>query len=254
MTKYINAGLYGLIILMALSLKLHYRRADASQLTWILGPTATAVELLGGLTFEKEIDTSYLDAGRGVLIAPACAGVNFMIICFGAGSLAGMRRPNSPICKLRWIMLMPLAAYALTVAANALRIVLSIKCYYWEMAPMGLSPEGLHRMLGTTVYFFCLWLFYMLLHQNRIRRQKHRRDRPPAPARARRLPSYLKAGLVPLGGYWLVTVIVPVLNAGLTGGAPGMTGHIRAVIIVSLGLFGVLQVISTTVTILTRRR
>lgn len=245
--------LCGLIFFMALGLKLHYRTADAPQLAWILSPTAMLVEQLSGLVFVKEMDSGYLNAARGVLIAPACAGVNFMIVCFCIGSLAGLRRPDTMFRKLCWIALMPVVAFALTVITNALRIMLSIKCYYWDTTPWGLSPEELHRVVGTLVYFFCLWLFYMLLHQHRAGGRKYRQDPEQRFARMQTRPSFLRAGLVPLIGYWLVTVIIPVLNASIVGTDHDLTGHIRSVIIVSLGLFGLLQIILLAVKVLTTR-
>ena len=54
-------------------------------------------------------------------------------------------------------------------------------------------------------------------------------------------------------GYWLVTVIIPVLNASIVGTDHDLTGHIRSVIIVSLGLFGLLQIILLAVKVLTTR-
>jgi exosortase K len=246
--------LYGLILIMALALKLHYRAADAAELTWILAPTAMVVEQISGMAFEKEIDSGYLNAARGILIAPACAGVNFMILCFGLGSLAGLRRAAAMVYKLGWIMLMPAVAFALTVMTNALRIILSINCYYWDRLPLGLSAEGLHRVLGTLVYFFCLWLFYMVLHQNWSDGVPCRRYAAPRTVPVRALPPFLKAGLVPLGGYWLVTVIVPVLKAALTGRTRELSGHVCSVVVASLGLFVLLQTIPAAAKLLKRRR
>ena len=70
------------VLLCALTLKLYYSAASANQLRWILAPTTLFVELVSGVSFEFESHAGYISEDRSFLIAPSCAGVNFLITAF----------------------------------------------------------------------------------------------------------------------------------------------------------------------------
>jgi hypothetical protein len=79
-----------LTLLVAFGLKYHYSQARSDDLVWILGPTAVLVEQLSGIDFDKEAHTGYVNNEHRVIIAPACAGVNFFIIAFCMAVFCGI--------------------------------------------------------------------------------------------------------------------------------------------------------------------
>src|SRR5215212_6905700 len=74
---------WGAAMLAAYGLKLSYSRAAAEDLAWILGPTARAVGWLRGETLTLSPGAGcagWIPPDGSYVIAPACAGVNFMIL------------------------------------------------------------------------------------------------------------------------------------------------------------------------------
>ena len=63
-------------------LKHHYSQASAEALRWILAPTAWLSWLVLGGDFQLLPDQGYLSREHSILISPACAGVNFLIVAF----------------------------------------------------------------------------------------------------------------------------------------------------------------------------
>src|SRR5215470_13693147 len=83
--KRIGAGAWltylaaGLITFM---LKSYYSRATVADLTWILEPTATVVGWLRQQPLDLAADRGWMPPDGSFVIAPACAGVNFLILVF----------------------------------------------------------------------------------------------------------------------------------------------------------------------------
>ena len=63
-------------------LKDYYSRAGSGELAWIIGPTAFITEMFSSLSFSPEPGYGWVDVQRNVVIAPVCAGANFLIIAF----------------------------------------------------------------------------------------------------------------------------------------------------------------------------
>lgn len=82
LTTWNRRAQFAVVLLCALALKLYYSAASANQLRWILAPTTALVELVNGRSFAFESNAGYLSDDRSFLIAPACAGVNFLITAF----------------------------------------------------------------------------------------------------------------------------------------------------------------------------
>ena len=79
-----------LIILFTIILKAFYSAADSKDLAWILGPTAWLTEQISGLSFARESGVGWVNLEHMFVIAPACAGVNFLIIAFCMSSFQGI--------------------------------------------------------------------------------------------------------------------------------------------------------------------
>ena len=116
-------------LLIAFGLKYHYSRAGSDELSWILAPTASVVEHVSGIRFENEARTGFVNHQHRVIIAPSCAGVNFLITAFCMAVFYGIHRLKSRRDKLLWLTFSGMCAYFLTIGVNAVRIILSIYLY-----------------------------------------------------------------------------------------------------------------------------
>jgi exosortase K len=185
-------------MLAAYGLKLSYSRAAAEDLAWILGPTARAVGWLRGETLTLSPGAGWMAPDGSYVIAPACAGVNFMILVLTVAVLGFAHRLRSPGQRLSWWIGSLLGAYVLTIAVNTLRILAAVELY--RAGPITwLTREQEHRLLGTVLYLGVLWGVFGLL------------DRLTGQGTRSRL-----AVLVP-GTYLGLTVLVPLMN-GHSGG------------------------------------
>ena len=91
------------VLLMAVGLKYHYSHARSDDLGWILGPTAGGVEYISGIDFEKEDGAGFVNRANRIIIAPSCAGVNFLIIAFCMAAFSGLHHLKSSGLKIFWI-------------------------------------------------------------------------------------------------------------------------------------------------------
>jgi exosortase K len=156
---------YLLAIALMLTLKSHYSTATAEQLRWMLDPVAWLVRLGDGQIYQLEPDAGYVRWDRRITIAPACAGVNYLIMVFGLTVAAFLHRwPTTP-GRAAWLLLAGLGAYSLTVAVNAIRILAAIALYDHQIAWGWLTPQRLHLLAGTVIYFTALILYYRGLHR-----------------------------------------------------------------------------------------
>jgi len=195
---------WGTALLAAYGLKLAYSRASAGDLAWILAPTARAVGWLRGETLHFSPGAGWVAPEGSYVIAPACAGVNFMILVLTVSVLGFSHRLRSPGARLGWWLSSLAGAYVFTLAVNTLRILAAVELY--RRGPVaGLDPGQIHRLLGTVLYLGALWGLYLGLDRVTSGRLTGR-------------GSILAAGLLVVGTYLGMTVVVPLLN-----GHPG--GH-----------------------------
>jgi exosortase K len=144
----------GLVTLTAaFGLKLAYSRAGAAELEWVLGPSCWLAQQLGGIQLTHEIGAGGISHQPRMVVGPACAGVNFLVVSWLSlfFSAAGRRS------KWSWCVCSLLIAYAATLSTNALRIVLAARLYELPIYAGWLTPGRLHRVLGVALY--CSALF-----------------------------------------------------------------------------------------------
>lgn len=158
-------GCYGLTILFMWLLKFHYSRASAESLCWMLNPVAAMVQLIDGLPYAWHAGIGWVRSDGYITIAPACAGVNFMIMLFGLSCIAFVHRLKHPVHRLAWLASAAAAAYLLAVGANSLRIIISIFLYEHHLSWGWLTAARMHRVVGVAVYFPVLGLYYLLLQR-----------------------------------------------------------------------------------------
>jgi exosortase K len=140
----------------AWAIKAFYSRAGADDLRWILGPTMQLVSISSGAAFELEPGVGYLSRDRCFLVAPACAGVNFMIVAFVSLCLGLARTCSGAGSRVALVLGGAAAAYATTVLANAARIALALRLHAAGASLGPLTPARLHCALGVAVYFVFL--------------------------------------------------------------------------------------------------
>ena len=194
-----------LVLTAAFLLKTFYSHADSEDLVWIIGPTAFLTETFSNLSFIHESGFGWVDVQHNVVIAPVCAGVNFLIISFCMSSFQLMWRGASLKKIIASIIIAGLGAYILTVTANTVRITLSVALFKTDIYSEWLTPDMLHRVSGTVVYYLFL-CFYSCLISCSFRNKKSVRQE---------LDSLLSKQFVlfaPLFWYLLFSLGVPFAN------------------------------------------
>jgi exosortase K len=139
-------------------LKAFYSRAGATELLWILAPSAWVARFGGGIDLVYEQGAGFISHTHHLVVGPACAGVNFLVICFLCIYFSFARYISS---KGRWLAYSLLISFGGTIAANSLRIFVS--AYLWDADIYGkwITPEGMHRLAGTAIYYASLMSLYI---------------------------------------------------------------------------------------------
>jgi exosortase K len=195
---------FALFICFAAILKLFYSHATPVELLWILKPTTLSVGFITGISFEFNILEGYCSNDNRVIIAPACAGVNFMIIliCLTATLVCKYKQ----IRYIRQFVLCLVAiiavSYSVTLLFNSIRIVIAIAFYdagiHWEY----FSQERIHRLIGIIVYFAGISVVYLLTERFLNQSEKFPKSN---------LNKYTK-NLIPLIWYITIMIVIPLLQ------------------------------------------
>ena len=242
-----NSILYMVVLLMAVGLKYHYSHARSDDLGWILGPTAGVVEYISGIAFEKEDGAGFVNRENRIIIAPSCAGVNFLIIAFCMAAFSGFHHLKSSRLKIFWLGNSAAWAYVLTIAVNAFRIVASIHMYNADIYYHGLTPERLHRIEGIFIYLFFLCLFYMAL--NKIIRFWSRDPENKQKKWIRQYQASIGSGhaaVIPLFWYLMISLGIPLLNRSYHKNGPQFVEHCLFILCVCMVVFLVVFLIQSS--------
>jgi exosortase K len=127
---------------------LAYSRAGAAELEWVLGPSCWLAQHLGGLPLTREVGAGWISHQPRMVVGPACAGVNFLVVSWLALFFSAEGRRNS----WSWCARSLAIAYCATLGTNALRIVLAACLYQLPLYAGWLTPARLHRLLGVVLY------------------------------------------------------------------------------------------------------
>jgi exosortase K len=225
-----HAAPYGLGVILAVALKYHYSVADSEDLQWILSPTSWFVQRLTGMPFEWEEHTGFVSRLHGIIIAPSCAGVNFLIIAFSTLYFTTARLMPNGRWRVLWLGITIGISYILTLGVNGLRIVAAISLYQADIYGGWLTPERAHRIEGTLIYFSSLLIAHLFV--NRIARHFLSRAKSPlVPLYERGKPAQVlpfakgrqrgflgkwfeQPVIAPFLWYCLITLGIPLLNHG----------------------------------------
>jgi len=195
---------------LAFGLKAYYSHAGADELLWVLAPSAWLAKFVGGIDLVYEQGSGFISHAHRMVVGPACAGVNFMVICFLCLYFSFARRfPSKP----RWLAYSALISYSGTIAANGLRISVSAHLWNSEFYKGWMTPEDVHRFAGIAIYYASLLALYFVV-ESRIG------GRAPA--------------MAPLAWYLGISLGVPLAGRAYADSSPGFVGHAAWVIAVAL--------------------
>lgn len=211
--KRLSVILYLTGLCMIFGLKYRFRQADCGDLRWLLAPTAWWVRMLSGISFTWNPALGYVSHTSRFIIAASCSGIQFFIITFAALLFSFLHRMDTARQKSGWLLFCLFISYPLTVAANGLRIVLSIRLpallspVLADAAAVRLTPERLHTEIGMAVYFSAL-LFFCRAADNLFLR----RERKVSGKEKNAGHSLLIQWLLPASCYLILVLGVPFLN------------------------------------------
>ncbi|MCL2336473.1 MAG: exosortase K [Firmicutes bacterium] len=239
---------YGLFYLGGLiiigGLKYYYSQAGVYELAWILAPTIRCVKLLSGITFTLDPQVGYINNHFQFIIAPACSGVQFMIITFAALFYPFVHRMGTMGRSCRWLAISLGASYCLTIFVNSLRIIFSVYILFYlpahDLAGGWITPERVHLALGVILYCTSLFVIYHLA-EYAVRKIAW-------PAEKNRRRSLFSDGehscgprvyqyLPPLFCYLAVTLGVPALNGAYRNNRGGFTVYALLIMVICLALY-----------------
>jgi exosortase K len=186
-------GLFATLALVVVG-KQYFRTATADDLRWLLAPTARCVSVLTHTHFTHLAGAGYVDRDVSFVIAPVCAGLNFMLAAIIALAVAWYARMTTwRELGVRLVGIVA-AAYAATIVVNTLRISLSIETH---------AGGELHRLEGIVVYLGGLCAVYAAA----------RRGEPPAK----------RAIAIPFVAYLVITLVLPLCHGAAS--RPDFAAH-----------------------------
>ena len=150
------------VVVAAYALKRHYSTASAEDLRWALAPTTHMVALFTGAHFTMERGAGFVIESRRLVIAPACAGVNFLVISLLSLTFTFVTKVRRPSRKAMFVLASATVAYASMVLVNATRISLVLFLSPHLRFLGGGSAAQLHRVEGVVTYLAALWLLTTL--------------------------------------------------------------------------------------------
>lgn len=136
----------------AFALKRSYSHASADSLRWILSPTTWLVEKLTASPFVWESGAGYVSRDHMMVITPACAGVNFLLIAFAMLVLGFVRPSRRAHANVAVLAASAGAAYVAAIFANAIRIAVAVAVHDHHLAAGFLTPARMHLLVGIAVY------------------------------------------------------------------------------------------------------
>ena len=137
--------------------KQFYREASPAQLRWLLAPTAKLVSLVTRGNFQYEAGVGWIDRAQTFIIAPACAGLNFLLAAFLALAIGWSAQMTGAVVTSKRLAAAAALAYVATLAVNTVRIVLALVLHEQNVQ---MDHGEAHRMLGIVVYLAGLCALY----------------------------------------------------------------------------------------------
>lgn len=140
----------------------YYRAASATDLRWILAPTAHLATWLGCGHFTFDAQLGYVDRDLGFAIAPPCAGLHFALAAFVALTIGWLGAMRDWRLTARHLAAAAALAYVATFVINTVRIVIAIRMHRMDLV----DREQLHRLEGIVIYLGGLCALYALARRH----------------------------------------------------------------------------------------
>ncbi|MBU0992838.1 MAG: exosortase K [Proteobacteria bacterium] len=229
-----NTIFYVLTCCIIFILKYHYSQASCNNLAWMLSPTATLVEFVTGIDFLYEPQTGFISHQCHIIIAPACAGVNFMITALGLTAFSGFSHMIGKH-KFLWLIASVLWAYSVTLCVNTLRIMISIFTYQSTLFGGYLTWERIHRLEGIFIYCIALYGVHAIVRMG-VRYYGHALNSKKiisTPSAFFSESTAIWIGITPLIWYIGLTIIIPVLNGAYKKNTSMFIEHCLMVFLIS---------------------
>jgi exosortase K len=155
--SWFDAAVLGIVSAAAYAVKSHYSTASADELRWALAPTTYIVETVTGVHFVFERGAGFVSDSRHLVIAPACAGVNFFVIALLSLSFGFVLELETKGRKAAFALAAGLSAYAAMLAVNAARISLHVLLTAHVRFPDPYREQA-HRVEGVVIYLVALFM------------------------------------------------------------------------------------------------
>ena len=150
----------GIALASAFFLKDWFKTASPQELLWILSPLAHLVSLLSGHVFTFLPAYGFISVETKTIIAPACSGINFLLMCFCMLSLQGQLHLRRWLSCLNWLLYSAAFSYLATLAINGMRIVFSMWLFQHKIEYGFITMDRLHRICGIVLYYPALLLIF----------------------------------------------------------------------------------------------
>ena len=190
---------------LALGVKEFYSNANATQLLWILAPSAWLARFVGGMDLVYEPGAGFISHAYRMVVGPPCAGINFLVICFLTLYFSfGRRVPR----KAQWLLVAVILSFGATILANGLRIVVTAHLWNADIYGGWMTPERMHRLAGTAIYYASLLAVYVVVNS-----RFNTKGQPSA------------VPFAPLFWYLGISLGVPLAGRIVAGGSAGFAEH-----------------------------
>jgi len=205
-SSHLGAGACALAL--AFSVKAFYSRAGATELLWILGPSAWLARVVGGIDLAYERGAGFISHAHHMVVGPSCAGINFLVICFLALYFSFAHHFPG---KMRWLTASAVIAFGAAIVASGLRIFVSAHLWDADIYGLWMTPDRMHRIAGTVIYYASLVMLYLVVASRVDARAGASAHHPRCTA--------------PLLWYLGISLGVPLAGRMLEGGPPGFAEH-----------------------------
>ena len=166
----------GIALASAFFLKDWFKAASPKDLHWMLSPLAHLVSLLNGHVFIFHPVYGFISVETKTIIAPACSGINFLLMCFCMLSLQGQLHLRRWLACLGWLLYSAAFSYLAALVINGMRIVFSMWLFQHKIEYGFLTMDRLHRICGIVLYYPALLLIFsgaaILLRRSQRRQGK----------------------------------------------------------------------------------
>lgn len=155
----------GLVVVICLLAKWAHAGSTHSDLLFVLAPVNFLVSIFTGSPSVFDSEIGYHHPSLHMIIDKSCAGINFMIICFGSLFSLLYREQAPAFTNFKKLLLSVLLAYALTLLANTSRIVVLITSLRFSMAHSWIATDWFHQAMGAFIYLAALLSACLIVHK-----------------------------------------------------------------------------------------